>query len=307
MLVGPDCAFDLSGTWWIAAGDHPELAALDPVMDPDLRAKLAPLFVGKRRTRIEPMATTGTLPDLWYSSPAEAWEAALPIGNGRLGAMVFGGVATDRLQPNEATVWEGNAEDRNAPEAAGSFRAARELALAGRLREAQQLVQRDCMLPGSMMPQPPDAGRSLHRVRAGAAPGHRLPPQPGACHRRRHHAVPDRRCDGHARSAGLRPGRGAGGPHRRRRGTRAARNARRLRREAFEQDAAVHTAIPGSGERAAGPLGQTGQARARYCALAEVRSEGGTVAVEDGAAIIRGARAFTVNAAGGTSLFRRQP
>ncbi len=308
MLVGPDCAFDLSGTWWIAAGDHPELAALDPVMDPDLRAKLAPLFVGKRRTRIEPMATTGTLPDLWYSSPAEAWEAALPIGNGRLGAMVFGGVATDRLQLNEATVWEGNAEDRNAPEAAGSFRAARELALAGRLREAQQLVQRDCMLPGSMMPrshqtlgdlfiecaQEPRLATGYRRslVLATGVATTQFQIGDATVTREALVSAPDE-------ALVVRTAAAAG------RVLPAMRV--RLRREAFEQDAAVHTAIPGQGNARLALSGQTGQGGVRYCALAEVRSEGGTVTVEDGAAIIRGARAFTVTLAGRTSLFGGNP
>ena len=44
---------------------------------------------------------------LWYKQPAAAWTDALPIGNGRLGAMVFGGVEQERLQLNEATLWSG--------------------------------------------------------------------------------------------------------------------------------------------------------------------------------------------------------
>jgi alpha-L-fucosidase 2 len=44
---------------------------------------------------------------LWYKQPATIWNEALPIGNGRLGAMVFGGVANEHLQLNEDTVWAG--------------------------------------------------------------------------------------------------------------------------------------------------------------------------------------------------------
>ena len=44
---------------------------------------------------------------LWYERPAAEWVEALPIGNGRLGAMVFGGVARERLQINEDTLWSG--------------------------------------------------------------------------------------------------------------------------------------------------------------------------------------------------------
>ena len=42
---------------------------------------------------------------LWYSKPAQEWIQALPIGNGRLGAMAYGGVRSERLQLNEETVW----------------------------------------------------------------------------------------------------------------------------------------------------------------------------------------------------------
>ena len=55
---------------------------------------------------------------LWYRQPAKAWTEALPVGNGHLGAMDFGGVQTERLQLNEMTLWEGNPGDRNARSAA---------------------------------------------------------------------------------------------------------------------------------------------------------------------------------------------
>ena len=44
---------------------------------------------------------------LWYLEPATKWNEVLPIGNGRLGAMIFGGVAEEHLQLNEDTVWAG--------------------------------------------------------------------------------------------------------------------------------------------------------------------------------------------------------
>ena len=44
---------------------------------------------------------------LWYSEPARVWTDALPLGNGRLGAMVFGNPATERIQLNEETIWAG--------------------------------------------------------------------------------------------------------------------------------------------------------------------------------------------------------
>jgi len=49
----------------------------------------------------------GAGPVLWYRQPAAKWEQALPIGNGRMGAMVFGGMADERIQFNEDTLWTG--------------------------------------------------------------------------------------------------------------------------------------------------------------------------------------------------------
>ena len=54
---------------------------------------------------------------LHYDAPAKAWTEALPIGNGRLGAMVFGGVARDHLQLNEETLWAGGPYSPANPEA----------------------------------------------------------------------------------------------------------------------------------------------------------------------------------------------
>lgn len=54
---------------------------------------------------------------LWYPAPAKKWVEALPIGNGRLGAMVFGGVKNERLQFNEDTLWSGGPKDWNNPKA----------------------------------------------------------------------------------------------------------------------------------------------------------------------------------------------
>src|SRR5262245_57406295 len=54
---------------------------------------------------------------LWYRQPAARWVEALPIGNGRLGAMVFGGVASERLQLNEDTLWSGGPRNWDNPRA----------------------------------------------------------------------------------------------------------------------------------------------------------------------------------------------
>jgi alpha-L-fucosidase 2 len=54
---------------------------------------------------------------LWYREPADRWTDALPVGNGRLGAMIFGGVASERIALNEDTLWSGAPRDWNNPEA----------------------------------------------------------------------------------------------------------------------------------------------------------------------------------------------
>ena len=82
---------------------------------------------------------------LWYRSPARHWEEALPIGNGRLGAMVFGGAAEERLALNEETLWSGYPRDTNRPGAAERYAEARSLALAGRLNEAQALIDAELL------------------------------------------------------------------------------------------------------------------------------------------------------------------
>ena len=48
---------------------------------------------------------------LWYEKPAAEWVEALPVGNGRLGAMVFGGTENERIQLNEGTLWAGGPYD----------------------------------------------------------------------------------------------------------------------------------------------------------------------------------------------------
>ncbi|MEO8372115.1 MAG: glycoside hydrolase family 95 protein, partial [Candidatus Solibacter sp.] len=79
---------------------------------------------------------------LWYRQPAGAWTQALPVGNGRLAAMVFGVAAKEHLQLNEDTVWSGEKRDRSNPEASKSFPEVRRLLLDGHPAEAQALADR---------------------------------------------------------------------------------------------------------------------------------------------------------------------
>ena len=68
---------------------------------------------------------------LWYDRPAAVWTEALPVGNGRLGAMVFGGVARERLQLNEDTVWGGGPYDPSSATAFDAYAKARAMIFAG--------------------------------------------------------------------------------------------------------------------------------------------------------------------------------
>ena len=74
-----------------------------------------------------------------FSSPAKAWEEALPVGNGRLGGMVFGLPFTERIQLNEDSVWYGGPQDRNNPSALENLPKIRKLILEGKIAEAQEL------------------------------------------------------------------------------------------------------------------------------------------------------------------------
>ncbi len=82
---------------------------------------------------------------LWYDKPAAKWEEALPVGNGRLGAMVFGGLATERLQLNEGTLWAGGPYDPVNPEARAALPEARRLIAEGRYKEADGLLSAKVM------------------------------------------------------------------------------------------------------------------------------------------------------------------
>ena len=77
---------------------------------------------------------------LWYQEPATKWVEALPVGNGRLGAMVFGGAARERLQLNEDSLWLGWTAETDNPAAKAALPKIRELLFAGRYAEAEQLT-----------------------------------------------------------------------------------------------------------------------------------------------------------------------
>ena len=82
---------------------------------------------------------------LWYRKPAATWTEALPLGNGRLGAMVFGGVACEELQINEDTLWSGGPYEPINPDALPHLAEVRQLVFDGRYAEAEALANRFSM------------------------------------------------------------------------------------------------------------------------------------------------------------------
>lgn len=102
---------------------------------------------------------------LWYITPADAtvkdntnawiddpeWLKSLPLGNGSLGAMVFGDVSLERIQLNEESMWSGSPQQSDNPDAAQNLNRIRELLFEGKYREATELTNRTqiCTGPGS--------------------------------------------------------------------------------------------------------------------------------------------------------------
>lgn len=100
---------------------------------------------------------------IWYDKPADAtvqdsrngwqndpeWLKALPVGNGFIGAMVFGDVGRERIQLNEKSLWSGSPDDNDNPEAISSLGRIRDLLFAGKYREATELTSRTQVCKGA--------------------------------------------------------------------------------------------------------------------------------------------------------------
>jgi len=89
---------------------------------------------------------------LWYSQPAKEWTEALPVGNGRLGAMVYGNPAREELQLNEETVWGGGPHNNYNPAALKSLPEVRRLIFEGKNKEAENIINRDFLASSHGMP-----------------------------------------------------------------------------------------------------------------------------------------------------------
>jgi alpha-L-fucosidase 2 len=85
---------------------------------------------------------------LWYRQPAKKWTQALPVGNGRLGAMVFGDLWRERLQFNEDSLWSGGPENPNNPAALKALPEIRRLLAEGKQTDADQLAVKNMVCAG---------------------------------------------------------------------------------------------------------------------------------------------------------------
>jgi len=113
---------------------------------------------------------------LWYNKPAQNWNEALPIGNGRLGAMVFGSVNQERIQLNEATLWSGGPANTNPnPQASQYLDEIRKALFKEDYKQAEKLTQKiqglftesyeplgDLILEYALEGQPADYYRDLN-------------------------------------------------------------------------------------------------------------------------------------------------
>src|SRR5271170_5801688 len=89
---------------------------------------------------------------LFFAQPAATWPDALPVGNGRLGAMFFGRPGLERIQLNEESIWDGEIRDRNNPRAGAAVPKIRELLFAGKIAEAEALATSDMLAIPRRMP-----------------------------------------------------------------------------------------------------------------------------------------------------------
>jgi len=110
---------------------------------------------------------------MWYDGPAANWFAALPVGSGRLGAMVFGGTENERIQFNEQTLWSGGPHDYNNPEAIKHLGEVRRLIFAGQNKQADNLLKKMMGTPARQQAYQPLGDLKLHFPGHGKPAGYR--------------------------------------------------------------------------------------------------------------------------------------
>lgn len=101
---------------------------------------------------------------LWYAQPAEKWVEALPLGNSRLGVMVYGNPTHEELQLNEETVWGGGPHRNDQPNALAALPKVRQLIFDGKNEEAQHLIDETFRTPQNGMPYQTIGSLMLHFI-----------------------------------------------------------------------------------------------------------------------------------------------
>ena len=109
-----------------------------------------------------PMLASDASPALSFARPAAKWTEAIPLGNGRIGAMDFGGVEDERFQINESTLWGGGPHDYVEPGAADHLDEIRSLIFQGKISEAEKLSDTMMGSPKLLMPYQPFCDLRLH-------------------------------------------------------------------------------------------------------------------------------------------------
>jgi alpha-L-fucosidase 2 len=130
----------------VAAGDQ-LFFRFDVLGDPGGDITKAAIVI-KEASGPAPLVTPPSGLVLWYDRPAREWLEALPVGNGRLGCMVFGGVETERLQLNEGSVWSGSPQDSDNPAALAALPEVRQLLFDGKYTEANAVAIKKLICKG---------------------------------------------------------------------------------------------------------------------------------------------------------------
>ena len=125
------------GDWDFHLADIPVGLVKAPTGAPDMAASTVKI-TGQVSPPTNPMT-------LWFAKPAAKWVEAVPIGNGSLGGMVFGGIARERIQFNEDTLWTGRPRNYTHPGAAKHLATIRRLLFEGKQREAEALALKEFM------------------------------------------------------------------------------------------------------------------------------------------------------------------
>ena len=124
-----------------------------PILAMALGAAVVPVDAAKHKgkaskfnyaepARVQPLNQAPDQPfSLWYNQPATYWEEALPVGNGRLGAMVYGGVSQELVQLNEESIWAGPPIPEVKEDVSSTVDEVRQLLFAGKYKEAQDKQQ----------------------------------------------------------------------------------------------------------------------------------------------------------------------